>query len=287
MVPSAIGNSISKELGVIITDFSFSSGGCINNGGQLKTSSGNYFLKWNDADRFPEMFEKEKRGLQILAQSQTVKVPTVYLTKVIGTCQYIIMEFIEQADRSRDYWRLLGEQLALLHKNTSNYFGLDHENYIGSLVQPNTKSKSWIEFFIEQRLAYQVRQLKDTNRADGNFVKAMETLYPKLSEIMPSEPSSLLHGDLWNGNVISSNSGNPVLIDPAVYYGHREAELAFTKVFGGFGNAFYEAYEFNFPLENGFEERYELYNLYPLLVHANLFGASYLSAAKAIIMKYA
>lgn len=180
------------------------------------------------------------------------------------------------------FWKTLGEQLAQLHHHSHKSFGLDHNNYIGSLVQLNEPLSSWIEFFIHRRLEPQLRLLNPPPRV----IKQFEQLYAKLPQLMPDEKPALLHGDLWSGNLITNAHGLPCLIDPAVYFGHREAELALTRLFGGFPNDFYEAYTDTSPLPSGFEDRVDLYNLYPLLVHANLFGGGYTDQALSIVARF-
>ncbi len=231
------------------------------------------------------MFNLEEKGLQLLRETRTVHVPKTAGSSEADDWQFILMEYIESGISNKQSWSALGRQLALLHRHTHPNFGLDHNNYIGALHQQNTFTKGWTDFFIENRIVPQLNLLVTSNKVDAKFTEELESLYLKFNELMPSEPPSLLHGDLWRGNVIVGKSG-PILIDPAVYYGHREAELSFTTLFGGFDDAFYEAYSSHFPLQPGFNERVDLYNLYPLLVHANLFGQSYLSGISSIVKKY-
>jgi len=269
-----------------LLDFSFTSGGCINESGVLATSLGNYFIKWNDSARYPGMFNAESRGLNKLSDTQTLQVPQVMFACENAPWQFLVLEYIRENTRKKNYWKTLGEQLAMLHRNTDDFFGLDYDNYIGSLQQINTNAASWIDFFIHNRLAMMMKKLEAENRIDQSLVNSMDRLYSRLKDLLPDERPSLLHGDLWSGNVISGPTGNPVVIDPAIYFGNREAEIAFTRLFGGFDEDFYESYQSNYPLISGFEERCDLYNLYPLLVHANLFGQSYLSRISSIVKKY-
>ena len=268
--------------------FSPIGGGCINHGGKLTTADGEYFfLKWNHDAKFPGMFEKEARGLELLYASRAIRIPRVLGAIRCDPYQFILMEFIESRQRSRIFWDLLGQRLALLHRNTSEFFGLDHDNYIGSLPQSNTPDQSWIEFFITRRLEIQLRAGVDSGGIDASIVTKFERLYPKLSEILTVEPPALLHGDLWSGNLIADEKGEPCLIDPAVYYGNREVDLAMTRLFGGFDERFYEAYEEAFSTPPGLDERLSIYNLYPLLVHVNLFGGGYLQQVTSILRAYA
>jgi len=289
LIPVDVANNVLELLkhqrgtDVRLKDFSMASGGCINSGGKLTTSAGDFFLKWNSSQKFPNMFQTEARGLAILESSKTIRVPQVIGTSANGSFQFILLEFIESSRLSTTYWKQLGKNLAALHQVTSEFAGLDHSNYIGSLPQINTQRKSWIEFFIANRLE---PQLKLLTSADRTLVKSFESLFKKLHNLLVEEPHSLLHGDLWSGNLITTSSGDPCLIDPAVYFGNREAEISFTLLFSGFDEEFYETYNEAFPLQHGFRERVSIYNLYPLLVHANLFGGGYLSRVKSILKRW-
>lgn len=285
-VPAAIQNELITFLNADLKNFSFCSGGCINNGGKLETSAGIFFLKWNDSKKFPSMFEAEARGLKLLAGPDVIKIPKVILTREVGSFQFLLLELINEQRKSSTYWKKLGEQLASLHKNSSSHFGLDHNNYIGSLPQTNTLKTNWIDFFIECRLEAQLKRALDTAKIQRDVSQAFQALYKKLPSLLPTEKPSLLHGDLWSGNLITDNKGEPCLIDPAVYFGHREAELAFTKLFGGFSSEFYENYNNNFPLIKGYAQRFDIYNLYPLMVHFNLFGGEYLSQVVSILRRF-
>lgn len=282
-IPHEITNAIRDVHGVASTSFRPVGGGCINNGGRLDTPGGAFFVKWNNADRFPDMFLKERLGLELLAQSPGPRVPSVFGCGVSGSYQYIALEWIEPGRRSKKYWEELGRALAGLHRTSAALFGLDHDNFIGSLPQVNTPAMSWCEFFVTRRLEPQLQLLEITPQQHAMLGR----FFRNLPEIMPEDKPALLHGDLWSGNVLADEHGGPVLIDPAVYFGHREAELAFSKLFGGFEAGFYDAYQETFPLHPGHHERVGIFNIYPLLVHANLFGGSYLSQAFGIIERWA
>lgn len=269
-----------------IKSFTPASGGCINNGGHLKSSEGDFFLKWNDAKKFPGMFEAEAKGLKLLRQPKVIKVPEIEDFGEGNTYSYILMEHIDPSARKSNYWEKFGEQLASLHKNTIEKYGLDHDNYIGSLPQKNNWLDNWVEFLITRRFEPMVKLAIESGRADSNLPNKFEKLYGKLRGLLVSEPPSLIHGDLWSGNVLVDKEGDPCIIDPAVYYGNREIELAFTKLFGGFDPDFYESYIRALPLEGGYQDRFELYNLYPLLVHVNLFGGSYLHQLQQILRRF-
>ncbi len=285
-LPISIREHVENHLHSKVTGFRPASGGCINQGGELVTDNGNYFLKWNDAHRYPGMFNAEAKGLTLLNSAKSIHLPKVVLVDETQANQFIVLEFIHAARPCKNYWALLGERLAQLHRNTNAQFGLNHNNYIGSLHQSNSFHGSWIQFFIEQRLEKQVSLAGQNNSLDRKYRSKLDDLYKKLPDLLPVESPSLLHGDLWSGNVMIDEKGEPCLIDPAVYYGHREIELAFTRLFGGFGSEFYEAYNDSFPLLPGFIERADIYNLYPLMVHANLFGGGYLNQVDRILKRY-
>jgi protein-ribulosamine 3-kinase len=289
-IPSSVLDGVKRLLKIhdstSIVHFTFSSGGCINQGGKLKTAMGDFFLKWNDVHKFPGMFDAESKGLQLLHQKSAINIPKVKGFGEEGSYQFLLLDFVEQKSRSKNYWQLLGDGLASLHRSTAEFFGLDHDNYMGSLHQFNHPHSSWVSFFVEQRLNVQVKQAVDSGVADSIWIQKFETLYSKLSFLLPEEKPSLLHGDLWSGNMITDEKGEPCLIDPAVYYGNREADLAMTKLFGGFDKEFYQRYHKTFPLQPGYEARVDLYNLYPLLVHVNLFGGSYKSSVENILKTF-
>jgi fructosamine-3-kinase len=196
------------------------------------------------------------------------------------------MEYIQSSAPNSDYWSLLGRGLAKLHQQTNDQFGWSEPNYIGRLPQKNDWHADWNEFFWEQRLKPQIKTARDQGRLTTEQAKGLDALSGKLSQIFPPSRPALLHGDLWSGNVMVGATGEPVLVDPAVYFGHPEIELAFTKLFGGFDQQFYESYQEESALAPGFDQRIDLYNLYPLLVHLNLFGTGYLQEVLQTGKKY-
>jgi fructosamine-3-kinase len=262
-------------------------GGCINNAASLNTDHGMFFIKYNTGVPI-DMFEKEARGLHLLRQAGAIGVPEPLGYGKAGKFQYILLERINEAPPVRDFWPEFGSSLAQLHKlNSSPTFGLDHDNYIGRLPQCNTPDVNWSRFFIENRLEMQLKMAMDSHRIEGRFYQKFGELFGKLPDLLPQEPPALLHGDLWSGNFMVGGEGKAVVIDPAVYFGNREAELAFTRMFGGFNESFYEAYHESWPLEKGFDERVGIYNLYPGLVHLNMFGAMYLQGIRDTVSHYA
>ncbi|MEJ2596144.1 MAG: fructosamine kinase family protein, partial [bacterium] len=185
-----------------------------------------------------------------------------------------------------DFWEEFARLLAELHKNTQPYFGLDHDNYIGSLVQSNFRHDAWTDFYREQRLEPQLRLAREAGHFNRNVTRAFDRFYHRIERIFPAEPPALLHGDLWSGNFMVNENGSAVIIDPAIYYGHREMDLGMSMLFGGFDRRFYSAYDQHFPLEPGWQERMDYCNLYPLLVHVNLFGGGYVQQVEQIIRRF-
>jgi fructosamine-3-kinase len=292
LLPESVKNKISKILSshfnreVRIFAVQPVSGGDINAAIKVISSVGNFFVKWNSAHKFPEMFHKEAKGLKLLAEANQIKTPQIIGVDQADDHSFLVLEYIENGRIHSKFWSQFAISLAKQHQSSQNNFGLDHDNYIGSLYQSNKNHKDWITFFIQERIKAQLKLANDFNLIDKAILKAAERLFLVLNEIIPDEPPALLHGDLWNGNFMIDSQGNPCLIDPAVYYGHREMDLAMTKLFGGFPDEFYEAYQHFFPLENGWVKRFEIHNLYPLLVHVNLFGGQYVSQVVLILKKF-
>ena len=269
-----------------IINIKYQHGGCINNAAIVETESENYFIKFNS--KIPDdIFEKEYKGLLLLHQTKIIRVPQPLGYGKIGNITYLILEVINAGAEKKDFWIRFGSSLANLHyKIRSDFFGLEFDNYLGRLTQQNSLKEDWILFFIEQRLEFQLN-LAISKGLIGTFLaEKFQAFYKLLPDLLPLEKPSLLHGDLWSGNFMTGNDGYATLIDPAVYFGHREAELSFTKMFGGFDDRFYQAYQETWPLEKGFEDRVDIYNLYPTLVHLNLFGAMYLAGITRVIDHY-
>lgn len=285
-MPRGIRQDIERHLAVDVDSFTTVGGGCINNGGRLRTSRGDLFLKWNDADRYPGMFEAEAKGLALLADTKAIRIPSVIRTGVADHHQYLLLEFIDASHRAANFWEQFGVGLAAMHRTTREYAGLDHPNYIGSLPQDNERSESWIDFFRDRRLDPQLRLAVREGKLRSSAATLFEKLYVRLPDLIPREQVSLLHGDLWGGNVMADDAGLPCLIDPAVYFGHREVDIAMTCLFGGFDPRWLDSYHEAFPLTSGYHERLELYNLYPLLVHVNLFGGGYVSQVEDALRRF-
>lgn len=280
----SISNSIHKR--VKIDEVLKASGGSINQAHKLKTNSGFFFVKHNSASRFPEMFGKEILGLKLLQEKSRFIIPEVIGEFQLDDVSFLVLDHLNQDIPNQKFWVDFGEKLAHLHQQSNSKFGLSFDNYIGSLSQTNYHFLSWTEFFENQRLSPLVKLAFDKNLLSKEDLTAFNSLYQKLPEIFPSEKPSLLHGDLWSGNFLCHNN-KPVLIDPSVYYGNREMDLAMTRLFGGFDDAFYLAYQNEFPLEKGWEKRVDVCNLYPNLVHLILFGRSYYSSIKHVLNAFA
>lgn len=262
------------------------SGGCINTCLKLDTQSSSYFVKYNSANAYPGMMAAEVLGLKLLRNTQAIGIPNVVIQYAFQATDFLVLDWIDPAIEAPDYWEQFGHQLAELHTHTSPTFGLAHNNYIGSLPQINTPNQNGIQFFIENRLQPQLQLAIDKRQLPSNAVSEFETLYQKLPSILPNAPAALLHGDLWEGNYLTGPDGRAWLVDPSVQYGFREAEIAYTQLFGPFNYRFYDAYNEAFPLSPGFLARADVYNLYPLLVHVNLFGGNYANRVMAALQKY-
>ncbi|MEQ8240428.1 MAG: fructosamine kinase family protein [Cyclobacteriaceae bacterium] len=261
------------------------SGGCINECFKVSIEKEQYFLKINEAMPL-DFFEKEASGLDILQKNSGFNIPKVLKTGHTNSHGYLLLEFIDSAQKKALFWEDFGIQLAELHSVTHSSFGFTEDNYIGELHQKNSELDQWHKFFWTQRLQPQLKIAHENGRASSELVNDFTQLNKKLRVLLPVEPPALLHGDLWSGNFMTDQYGQATIIDLAVYFGHREAELAFTHLFGGFDVRFYKSYESLKPLESGFNERLDIYNLYPLLVHLNLFGVSYLQQIKLILKRF-
>lgn len=260
-------------------------GGDINRSYCLYSGKSKYFLKVNDESSFPGMFEKEAGGLSALREGSKLVVPQVIKHGAVKGLQYLLLEWLDTAAPGGDFWEEFGKGLALQHQQPQSYFGWKEDNYIGSLQQVNNQYNNWHEFYTHSRVMPLVKKLFDKGRYSSSDVILAETLCNKLAELFPSEPPALLHGDLWSGNFLVSTKG-PAIFDPAVYYGHREMDIGMSRLFGGFDRRLYNAYNDVYPLAQGWEQRLQLTQLYPLLVHAVLFGGHYGASARDIMKQY-
>ena len=258
------------------------SGGCINSAFRLRDGHRNWFIKTNRAALLA-MFEAEAAALDALAATGTLRVPKALCTGTSDGVAYIVMEHIELGHAGIGGWRNAGEQLAALHRHTAKDFGWSRDNTIGATPQINRQESQWIEFWHQRRLGYQLK-LAAENGYGGNLQRRGEQLMARFPALIDHNPvPSLLHGDLWGGNLAFDTLGAPVIYDPASYYGDREAELAMTELFGGFSTEFYAAYREAWPLDDGYRIRKTLYNLYHVLNHLNLFGGGYGAQAERMI----
>ncbi|WCT14988.1 fructosamine kinase family protein [Mucilaginibacter jinjuensis] len=262
------------------------SGGSINQTYCLDTNTGKYMLKFNSKSAYPMMFACESIGLKTIAATHTIAVPEVILQDALEYESFLVLEWIETRKPTEKASELLGRQLAQMHKSSADYFGFESDNYMGSLPQSNKKHNTWSGFYIEERLQPMVKLAFDKRLLNKTDAQNFDKLYSKLSRLFNEEPSSLIHGDLWGGNYLISTDEKPYLIDPAVSYGNREFDIAMTTLFGGFSESFYAAYNESLPLNKGWNERIDLWNLYPLLLHLNLFGAGYLEQVREGVEEY-
>lgn len=261
-------------------------GGDINDAYCIYIKTEKYFLKVNDSAKYPAMFEKEARGLLELKENFDLVAPEMIRTGIIENNQYLILSWLERGRPSSDTMKVFGEKLAHMHLKVKPYYGFIHDNYIGSLQQQNTSCENWDEFFSEHRVLPLIRLLYDQNLITGKHLKLADSFLKNINGIFPNEHPSLLHGDLWAGNYMITSTSQVAIFDPAVYYGHREMDLGMTKLFGGFGNEFYVGYNDVYPLQQDWQKRIAITQLYPLLVHAVLFGGHYIGSALEIIDKY-
>lgn len=261
------------------------SGGDINRAFLLQGEKARYFVKLNHAE-LVEMFAAEFAGLTELAETQTVKVPKPITFGQTEQESFLVLEFVELKRASAQSERLLGEQLAKLHLQKQPFFGWQIDNTIGSTPQSNLRTDKWGKFWREQRLSFQLK-LAAQKGYGGQLQILGEKLCERLEDFFSDyapEPS-LLHGDLWGGNAAVTLDNQPIIFDPACYYGDRETDLAMTELFGGFGRDFYSAYNDVWQLDAGYKTRKTLYNLYHILNHVNLFGGGYASQAQQMMQQ--
>ena len=289
MIPSPVLAALRRALGLGPSDPIDArpvGGGCINNGARLETRAGRFFLKWN-ADAGQRFFRVEAEGLGALAATETVRTPAVVACCGDGAeIPWLLLEWIDQGRATDGSWRQLGRELAALHRSgtgDAGRWGWHSANVIGSLPQPNGWAEEWGDFWARRRILPLARELLTRGAISSRQLAVIERAADRAGRLLGAaslaDGPSLLHGDLWSGNVLFARGGRPVLIDPAVYIGHREVDLAMCRLFGGFPQSFQSAYTKAWPLAPGHENRLALYQLYPLLVHARLFGGGYVRSA--------
>lgn len=278
----AIVAAVEAALGGDVVAWDGVSGGDINDAHEARLADGRtVFVKSNRAA--PEgMFAAEAAGLAWLDQAKALRIPKV----IAQGPDFLALEFIASGRRQTNFDEALGRGLAALHRASPGKFGLDRDNFIGRLPQSNQPLATWADFYRERRLLPQLRMAVDGHRASREMKQGFDRLLPRLEEIVgPAEPPARLHGDLWGGNSMTDDHGCPCLIDPAVYGGHREIDLAMMRLFGGFGARVFAAYEEAYPLAPDSETRVPLYQLYFLMVHVNLFGGSYVSSVEQALAR--
>ena len=258
-------------------------GGDINQVYHCFTKNNQLVVKVNIAGKFPNMFEKEKKGLELLKPSNFL-IPKIFSIGSFRKLDYLILEYIKPGKAIN--WEKFGENLANLHQLSNNKFGLGYDNYIGSIHQINTYENNWLNFYTNHRIIHLMIVARNKNLLNYQDCRKIESMCGSFKDFIPFTLPSLLHGDLWSGNIICSENGLPVLIDPAVYFGHPEIDWAMLDLFGNYPQYSFEIYNEINPLEKGFEERKSIHQLYPLLVHLVLFGRSYYSSVMSKVKRY-
>lgn len=278
---------IAETTGTAFSSFSQRSvhGGSINSSYVIKDEKRHFFVKRNVATKL-DMFEAEVEGLLEISDADVIKVPKPICSGVGGDSAYVVLEYIALGPGNRSSAEKLGQSLAAMHQVTHGCFGWRRDNTIGFTPQINDYAPDWITFWTDHRLKFQL-ELAARNGYNGRLRDKLQRLCMECQKLFNSYSPvpSLLHGDLWGGNYAADEQGNPVIFDPAVYYGDRETDIAMTELFGGFSPRFYQAYNEVFPLDDGYPIRKTLYNLYHILNHLNLFGGGYLSQAEHMAEK--
>ena len=288
-VPDAVAERIRDVVGEVRSAKPVG-GGCIAHATQIETERGRWFLKWGEGD-VARSFRAEAAGLQVLrAAPSRLLVPDVVASDVLEEgLGFLLQEWIEPGAAHSAYWNRFGTELAKLHGTTSanGQYGFEAANFIGRTPQHNAWTESWPAFFRSQRLVPQIGWAREAGYWSASWDPLAAKLIDRLGNLLPeAPPASLVHGDLWSGNVLQAADGRAALIDPAVYYGHRETDLALAQLFGGFDARFFAAYREAWPLESGYAERREVYNLYHLINHLNLFGRGYASRVERILRRF-
>lgn len=289
MLPSMIAKAVESTVGSRVLESTPVGGGCIANTTRVRCENGVYFVKWAGGEG-GNTFEAEAAGLARLRSAGSrlvIPEPLFAQSPALDQPGMLIETWIETGRRHRDFWNDFGEGLAELHRHQSDLFGLDADNFIGRLPQKNGWEHLWPTFFRKYRLQPQVDWAKEGGKWASTVDSAMDRLLARLEDLLPHRPEpSILHGDLWSGNFMTDFDNRPVLFDPAVYYGHRECDLAMAELFGGFDRRFFDSYSAAWPLERGYEERRDIYNLYHLINHLNHFGGGYAASVDRILRKF-
>ncbi len=277
---------ISTQIDEKISSFRSVSGGDISSAYLLETKTRKFFLKVNSKSFALTMFHAEQKGLQAIEETQTIAVPHVHLVDSVENKSFLLMDFVESKRPDTSDFQLLGEQLAKLHQCTQPDFGFLNDNFIGSLSQSNMPHNNWAEFYWRERILPQLQLAHKSRLLSSSEIPTEEKAVEVFNKIFGNVMPSLVHGDLWGGNYLIATDGTPYLIDPAAYYGHSMVDIAMSKLFGGFGQSFYDAYHEIIPKTENYSQQIELYQLYYLLVHLNLFGGGYYSGVSSILRRY-
>ncbi len=289
-LPNAVTEAIRPHVGAVRTAEPVG-GGCIADATRVESGGGSYFLKWSEGEA-GQTFEAEVAGLRALREAcSPLVVPEVLAAENAARERpgFLLMAWLEPGRRDAGFWQRFGEGLASLHHHTptDGRYGFERDTFIGRLPQSNRWAEDWPTFFRSQRLAPQITLAREQGRWKAAWNRPAERLLDRLGDMLPAEPpASVLHGDLWSGNVLTASDSRAALIDPAAYVGHRETDLALTELFGGFDRRFYDAYRAAWPLEPGYAERREVYNLYHLVNHLNHFGASYAGGVERTLRRF-
>ena len=279
MIPE-LRDAVGRQLGTRVLEAKRLGGGDINDAFEVSLEDRTRIFVKTHPDPPGGMFGAEARGLRWLEETKAIRIPRVIAFSDERPA-YLALELLTPARPQPDFEEALGHSLAALHAFGSPSFGLDHDNFIGRLPQTNATADDWASFYWTSRIEPQLRLATDRGLIDGETNSRFDSLRRVLPErVGPAEPPSRLHGDLWGGNLHVDEEGRPCLIDPAVYAGHREIDLAMMRLFGGFGERVFAAYEDASPLAPGAGDRVPLYQLYPLMVHVNLFGGSYVDSVR-------
>jgi fructosamine-3-kinase len=263
------------------------SGGDIAHAQKVTTRNNSYFMKSASFKNAEQLFKKEAMGLQEMAKTKTIGIPEIMGTFSREQTACLILEYIASKSPSPSDYECFGRHLAQLHgTRTKTSFGFKTDNFIGKLPQTNTESNNWVNFYVGQRLLPQLKMAFDSGQLSKEQLPSTDRMTTVCEAMIGKVAPSLLHGDLWSGNYLISTKGEPYLIDPAVYYGHNEVDLAMTRLFGGFSNAFYEAYHEIIPPHPNQAALVDIYQLYYVLVQLNLFGSSYRASVNQLLKKY-
>jgi fructosamine-3-kinase len=280
MAGQQLAEEVARAMGSTVRSSCAVAGGDINDAHEMTLADGRVVFVKSNLAADPAMFAAEARGLAWLAQARALRVPEVL---AVGET-FLVLERISAVRRRPDFDERLGRNLAALHRFGVPGFGLDHDNFIGRLPQSNAPAPSWPDFYRSRRLEPQLRRARDAGLCSSAMARGFDRLFSVLDErVGPAESPARLHGDLWGGNAIVDETGVACLIDPAVYGGHREVDLAMMRLFGGFGPRVFAAYQEAWPLSPGHGERVPLYQLYFLMVHVNLFGGPYVAQAECAL----